>query len=111
MLTKFDVCQVTRMAREDPELFATYHSIGMASRTVVTAHVDAPAAPIAKIISDGVASGEFAVDDPATAARAVLTATARSHNPVHASTWDAPGLDEEFDVVWNLILTGLAART
>jgi hypothetical protein len=39
-----------RMAREDPELFATYHSIAM---DVVRAHVDTLAGQITRIIADG----------------------------------------------------------
>lgn len=48
-------------ARDDPELFATYHDIAADARDVVRAHVDILAGQIARIVADGVAQGEFAV--------------------------------------------------
>lgn len=99
-----------RMARQDPELFATYHSLATQSREVVSAHLDTLADMLRRIIADGTATGEFNVHDPATAARAVLSATAKFHHPAHASEWDDPGLDEEFEAVWSVLLSGLAAR-
>ncbi|CAM02577.1 TetR family transcriptional regulator [Saccharopolyspora erythraea NRRL 2338] len=99
-----------RMAREDPELFATYHAIVVESRDVIGAHLGVLAEQLEAIIGAGVARGEFAAEDPKSAARAVLTATARFHNPVHASEWDDPALAEDFEAVWSLLLCGLAAR-
>ncbi|ASU77471.1 TetR/AcrR family transcriptional regulator [Actinopolyspora erythraea] len=98
-----------RMAREDPELFATYHALATESREVVGAHLETLAGMIARIVSDGVARGEFEVDDPHRAAKAVLSATARFHNPAHASEWDDPELDADFEEVWALLLRGLAS--
>ncbi len=99
-----------RMARDDPEMFATYHRIATDARDVVTAHVGILSAQLARIIGDGVAQGEFAAVDPAAAGRAVFDATARFHNPVHAPEWSNPGMDAAFDQVWSLILRGLGAR-
>jgi AcrR family transcriptional regulator len=98
-----------RMAREDPELFATYHRLAVESGAVVATHVDELAAQVARIVADGLAAGEFTVADPAVTARAVLNATSRFHNPVNAADWDSPGLDAEFDAVWRLLLHGLSA--
>jgi AcrR family transcriptional regulator len=94
---------------DDPELFAAYHSLVAQARELVQAHVDALTGQAAKIIGDGVARGEFACEDPAATARAVLSATSRFHNPAHASEWSDPAIDERFDEVWGLLLRGLTA--
>jgi hypothetical protein len=99
-----------RRAFDDPELFATYHRLAADARGVVKEHVEALVGQIARIIGDGVASGEFAAMKPETAARAVFNATARFHNPAHASEWSDPGIDAAFEAVWSLMLGGLLAR-
>ena len=100
-----------RMAREDPELFATFHLIATESREVVTAHVGHLADQAARIIADGVAGGELATPDPAAAGRAVLHATAWFHHPAHAADWDDPSLGQDLDAVWSVLSAGLLART
>jgi hypothetical protein len=42
--------------------------------------------------------------------RAVLHATAKFHHPAHAAEWGEPGLDQELEAVYRLILSGLATR-
>ncbi len=96
-----------RKVLDDPELFAAYHLLAVETRGVVEAHVAALAAQVTRIITDGQAQGEFAPSDPAASARAVLSATARFHHPVHASEWADPGTDAAFEVVWQLLLRGL----
>jgi hypothetical protein len=76
---------------------------------VVAAHVDALAAQVARILADGVAQGAFSVPDTLATARAVLDATARFHNPVHAPEWSDARTGEAFEGVWRLILSGIAA--
>jgi AcrR family transcriptional regulator len=97
-------------ARSDPELFAMYVELAEGAREVVKAHLAELTAQIARIITDGVARGEFTVENPAATARAVLYATARFHNPAHAREWFEPGVDEAFEDVWTLILLGLVAN-
>jgi AcrR family transcriptional regulator len=98
------------MATGDPELFETFHELTLASREVVAAHVDHLADQLARIVSDGMAAGEFAQGDPAVVGRAVLHATAKFHHPAHAAEWGEPGLDEQLEAVYRLILSGLATR-
>ncbi len=93
----------------DPELFATYVALAAGSRDVVAGHVDLLMRQAARIIADGVAQGEFAVADPAEAARAVIDATGRFHNPAHAAEWADPGIIAAFERVWALLLRGLKA--
>ena len=95
-------------ALDDPQLFATYVQLAGQARDVITAHVEELVAQLARIIADGVQRGEFAVDDPHAAARAVFDATGRFHNPLHASEWSDPDIDTAMHDVCSLILRGLA---
>jgi hypothetical protein len=64
---------------------------------------------ICQCIADGAAAGEFTVDDPAVAGKAVFDATARYHDPTHAARWSDPDVDAQFDAVCSLLLAGLGA--
>lgn len=92
---------------DDPELFATYRELGMEARDVVGEHVDHLTAQVARLIREGVGRGEFESRDPTATGRAVLSATARFHNPANASEWSNPDIDRDFEEVWALILDGL----
>ena len=96
-----------RKALDDPELFATYHEIAEDAREVVREHIETLVRQVAHIIADGRASGEFAVVDPESMARAIFDATVRFHNPAHATEWVDPHIDAAFEGVWSLILGGL----
>ncbi len=96
-----------RMAREDPELFGTFHAIATEARDVVTEHLRILAGQIARIVRDGVAAGDFARTDPDVAGRAVLQATARFHHPAHAAEWVDDNIDGDLDAVVSLLLVGL----
>jgi len=98
-----------RMAREEPELFDTFHAIATEARDVVTEHLRILAGQIARIITDGVAAGDFVRMDPDVAGRAVLQATARFHHPAHTAEWADPGIDADLDAVVSLLLAGLSA--
>jgi AcrR family transcriptional regulator len=82
-----------RKALDEPELFATYIELDAEARQVVKAHVDTLAAQLARIVADGVTREEFEATDPAATGRAVFDATARFHNPAHATEWSNPGID------------------
>jgi AcrR family transcriptional regulator len=95
-------------ALDDPELFATYMVLTADARDVVKAHVQALVGQLARIIADGVDSGELApVDDPTATARAVFDATSRFHNPAHAPSWTDPDIDAAYENVRALVLSGL----
>jgi len=98
------------LAAEDPEMFATYVVLTMELREVVQEHLSEFAEQIRQIIERGVARGEFDVADPAAMARAVLIASDTFHNPIHASEWDRPNFDSDFDAVCSLILNGLRTQ-
>jgi AcrR family transcriptional regulator len=92
---------------DDPELFATYIALAGQAREVVDRHVDHLVGQIVRILADGNESGEFAVEDPDKAARAIFDATSRFHNPAFASQWTDPGIDDALERVWVLLLGGL----
>lgn len=98
-----------RKTLEDPELFATYVELTAEARDVVRAHVQALVGQVARIIADGVERGELVASDPRAAARAVFDATARFHNPAHASEWNDPQIDSAYEAVRSLVLRGLQA--
>jgi AcrR family transcriptional regulator len=97
-------------ALDDPELFATYIELAAEAREVVNGHVDTLVAQLGRIVSDGVARGEFEVKDTAAAARAAFDATSRFHNPAHAAEWSRPGTDAAYEGVRTLVLRGLERR-
>lgn len=101
-----------KRALDDPELFATYMKLVEEAREVVRQHVEHLIAHLTRIVTDGVAQGEFAVANQALTARAVLDATNRFHNPAHAADWTDPEIDitAAFEAVFNLIIAGLATR-
>jgi AcrR family transcriptional regulator len=94
---------------DDPEMFANYVELAEESREVIKAHVERLKGQLTQIIADGIARGEFSVDDPTAAAQAVFDATTRFHNPAHAAQWKDPAIDAAFEQVWKLILRGLQA--
>ncbi len=100
-----------RKALDDPELFATYVELAADAREVVRAHVQTLVDQLTRIVADGVAAGEFAVDDPRVAARAAFDATSRFHNPVHAAEWADLQIDSAYGAVRLLVLRGLAGST
>ncbi len=95
---------------EDPELFAMYHTLAEESDGVVKAHLEELNSQVARIIEDGMSSGEFEPGNARTVAGAVLSATARYHHPVHAHEWTRPNVDQDFNDLWNLLLAGLRRR-
>jgi AcrR family transcriptional regulator len=99
-----------RKALDEPELFATYVELTADAREVVRAHVETLIGQLARIVADGVADGEFAVEDPVAAARAAFDATSRFHNPAHAVEWRDPQIDRAYKAVRSLVLRGLAAK-
>ncbi|GAA2141404.1 TetR family transcriptional regulator [Nocardioides koreensis] len=98
------------IAREDPELFATFRRVTDEAGEVVAAHVGHLAGQAGRIVADGVASGELAAVDPVVAGRAVLQATALFHHPAHADEWGDPLLADQMEAVLDLLLDGLRPR-
>jgi AcrR family transcriptional regulator len=96
--TWFDTLIATkrRKALEDPELFATYVALAAESGDVIRNHVDHLVQQLAGIVGDE------------RTARALFVATARFHDPAHATTWGDPKIDEDFEGVWELLAQAMA---
>lgn len=97
------------LAREDPELFATYVALANESGVVIRAHVAHLTDHLTRIVQDGIAQGEFVMTDPHQSGRAILDATARFHNPTHLAEWSDPAIDAAYEGVWQLLRRGLQA--
>jgi AcrR family transcriptional regulator len=97
-------------AARDPDLFAAYALISADARAVILAHVTELTGQLGRIIADGADRGEFVLGDPVAAARGVWDATTRFHHPAHAAQWAAEPVEQSFELVWKLLLLGLAAR-
>ena len=94
-------------AHDDPELFAAYRILVGENSSAAADHVADLLRQLEAIVADGIATGSFRTTDPAAAAQAVFTATARFHHPALASEWQAPGIENDLDAVCTLILDGL----
>jgi AcrR family transcriptional regulator len=94
----------------DPEMFATSREIFASARDVVAGHVATLEGQIATILRDGVAAGDFAIDDIDGTARAIFDATVRFHNPAHSIEWQDAEIDAAFERVWSLIEATLVRR-
>jgi AcrR family transcriptional regulator len=99
-----------RKARDDPALFATYATTVDRTSELVARHYADMVGQVAAILRDGVAQGTFVCPDPVTTADAVLQATAPFHDPLHVAEWSEPGIEQRFENVWLLIISGLATR-
>ncbi|TFE25973.1 TetR family transcriptional regulator [Cohnella luojiensis] len=95
-------------AADDSEMFAMYASVTLDAVEMITTHIGRLIHQIAQIIENGIKSKEFKSGQPEILAKAIFFATSRFHHPAHAYEWIAKKTDEEFDSVWNLILSGLA---
>ncbi|WP_214316521.1 TetR family transcriptional regulator [Nonomuraea sediminis] len=99
-----------KKALDDPELFATYMVLVAEASQVIERHVADLVGQIRAILVDGVARGEFVVQDLELTTRAVFDATNRFHDPAYASEWSQPGIEDNFDALWHLLLHGLRSN-
>ena len=97
-------------AAGDADLFAAYLTLAGDSGAVVRDHIEQLTGQLAVIVEQGAVCGEFSSRNARETARALLNATARFHNPVHARGWQDPEIDAEFEAVWRLLLSGIQAR-
>jgi len=94
---------------EDPTIFAAYHALALDAGDSVADHVGHLTEQLARMIGDGIRSGEFTAQDANQSARALFDATIRFHNPAYAAEWQAPDNKPAFDRVLMLLLRGLSA--
>lgn len=92
---------------EDPELFTMYSKLTEESVEAVNNHVDTLVNQITQIIQDGMYAKEFKPGNAADTANSLFLATVTFHSPIHSKEWSSPTINQKFDGVWNLILSGL----
>jgi hypothetical protein len=73
----------------------------------VSSHITELIGQIIPIIEEGMAAQEFKSTDAAATVSGIFMATARFHHPAHAKEWASPTINQEFDIVWILILSGI----
>ncbi|MBS2971020.1 TetR family transcriptional regulator [Metabacillus sp. KIGAM252] len=95
------------LVKEDPELFTMYTTLAEESVEVIGAHIQELVGQIIPIIQEGIANHEFKTANAEETAKGIFMATARFHHPAHAKEWASPTIEEEFDLVWKLILSGI----
>jgi AcrR family transcriptional regulator len=99
-----------RKVTTDPELFSTYHAIAAESPRAVALHLAMLNDHVARIVADGIASGEFPPDtDPQRAARAILSGSLRFHHPSLLAQPPGPPSEQEAEDVFALLVAGLKA--
>lgn len=93
--------------QEDSELFAMYTTLVEESVEVVSSHIAELTGQMTPIIEKGIAEKEFKSSDSTNTASEIFMATARFHHPAHAKEWVSSTINQEVDIVWNLILSGI----
>lgn len=92
---------------EDPELFAMYSKLTEEAVEAVNTHVRTLVHQLTQIIQDGINSLEFKSGNAEALANSIFLATVAFHSPIHSKEWSSPTINQKFDGVWNLILSGL----
>jgi len=101
-----------RKVLRDPELFEAYHAAAEAARAVVDAYLREARQQLARIVRDGVASGEFAVRDVDAAVAAIYDAMGRFTDPHYirrTANRSARAHEQDAKRVLALVIAGLRA--
>ncbi|QWU16033.1 transcriptional regulator, TetR family [Paenibacillus sophorae] len=94
-------------AVDDAEMFVMYADVTLETGDMITMHINRLMKQIASIIERGMQAGEFKPDSADAISRAVFLATSSFHHPAHAHEWSSETIEEDFDTVWRLLLSGL----
>jgi AcrR family transcriptional regulator len=98
-----------RKLQDDPEIFRIHFKIITEMPEVLSGHLQHMHTQIERIITDGIAAGDFAPGaDPTVAARAFLLATQPFHHP--ALILQSPATKGDAEAVVGIMLDGLIKR-
>jgi AcrR family transcriptional regulator len=97
-------------ALEDPELFAMYNALAEESVESIGKHINDLISQLTQIVEEGIQAGEFQSNDAREQASAIFFATARFHHPALAKEWLSPSIKNEFEQVWNLLVSGVLKK-
>lgn len=96
-------------AVDDCEMFAMYASVTLEAVDMITQHVDQLIGQLARILEIGIQTGEFKALESEVTARAIFNATSRFHHPAHAKEWQSATIDQEFEAIWDLMISGISS--
>ncbi|AGK98983.1 TetR family transcriptional regulator [Clostridium pasteurianum] len=91
----------------DPELFMMYTKVTLESTEMISKHMNELIMQISNIVKYGMNYGEFKTGEPEAIGKSIFIATSRFHHPAHSYEWLADNIDEDFQGVWKLILSGI----
>ena len=97
-------------AQQDPQLFAMYQLLATEADAAVQRHLGELIEQVIGIVRAGIDSGEFQSLDPRRTARSLMYATVRFHDPAFSAEWVEPGIEEDFEAVWELLHGGPNGR-
>ncbi|MGO4547355.1 TetR family transcriptional regulator [Paenibacillus sp. 2TAB23] len=98
-----------KFAAEDAEMFAMYAEVTLHAVEIIASHVDRLIGQMAVIIEEGITKGEFKPGSSMKTANAIFMATSRFHHPAHAAEWSSEHPNEQFELVWGLLLAGIVS--
>ncbi|WP_240414516.1 TetR family transcriptional regulator [Paenibacillus periandrae] len=94
-------------AAEDPELFVIYTAVTSQGTELIENHLQYLITQLSRIVQQGMNKQMFKSGEPGATARAIFMATVRFHHPAHAYEWNAVTKQDDFELVWQLILAGI----
>jgi AcrR family transcriptional regulator len=98
--------------RDQPDLFLAFRSIATEQLPEVWKTYKAELhKSLGAILAEGMASGMFKAADAQKTAGALIHAVTRFYHPVHYREWSAPGFEESYKTLRDLLLAGLTSRT
>ncbi|SFK72368.1 transcriptional regulator, TetR family [Paenibacillus sp. 1_12] len=97
-------------AADEPELFSIYAAVTSQGTELIQNHVQYLINLLSRIVEQGIVKQVFKNRSPESTARAIFMATARFHHPAHAYEGDAVTKQHDFELVWQLILSGIVSN-
>ena len=110
MLVAIFSCKRAKLAN-DPEVFQSYTAMVEVAPEVIADYTDRLAAFLARVVQEGIESGEFAPTDAQGAARQIWQATERFHHPVLVRHYQSIDDENALKRVVAMLTRGLAATS
>lgn len=101
--------QKRRQKAESPELLDAFRILASQEPGSLQAYKEKLATLLAQRLESGMASGGLRPLDPRATAEALLAASTKFHHPFFSAAWDRPETQREFELLWDLLVTGLRA--
>lgn len=99
--------QKRRQKAESPELFDAFRILAGHEPGSLQAYKEKLAVLLEKRVEYGMEAGAFDRRDARRTAEALIAASTKFHHPFFAAAWDRPETQQEFELLWDLLITGL----